>query len=321
MKRMYGFTAIGLLLPLAVAQLETRPEQAQQTPAVLQRAIEAGPKLRYIGTRVIEFRRQGQPVRYSEIVTRDGANTRIEFPEGSLYEGQVIVETSRERRHFFPDKNEIRIMPPRREEALHRLSRLRGNDKYVIGTATSGSIAGVRTSQIVVKDKAGNVLQRIYIEPRSGLLVKRQVFDAVGTQMGLYEFTRLKMNPKIDPVLFRLERKGAKIIRPMDTLRETAASKGFQPAYLRPASGYVLHFSRFHQPDGSDVLMQFYGSDNGRLSLYQTKSDLDPSKLSKFGKGQVNVHTWKQNGYTLALVGNQSKETLSRLAASIAFGT
>jgi negative regulator of sigma E activity len=271
---------------------------------------------------VIEFRRQGQPVRYSEIVTRDGPNTRIEFPDGSLYEGQIIVETAKERRHYFPDKNEIRVLPPRREEALHRLGRLaRNHEKFMLSTVAGATIAGVKTSQVLVKDRAGNVMQRIYIEPRSGLLVKRQVFDPVGTQMGLYEFTRLRMNPRIDPLLFRLERKGAKVIRPIDTLRQVAASKGFQPAFLRPTTGYHLHFSRMHQPDGNDVLMQFYGSDKGRLSLYQTKAGLDPEKLSKFGRGQVNVYTWKQNGYTLALVGNQDRETLRKLAAGITFGT
>ena len=73
--------------------------------------------------------------------------------------------------------------------------------------------------------------------------------------------------------------------------------------------------------EGSDVLMQFYGSDKGRLSLYQTKAALDAATLSKFSRGQANVYTWKQSGYTLALVGNQDKETLRRLAGSIAFGT
>ncbi|MEZ0324780.1 MAG: sigma-E factor regulatory protein RseB domain-containing protein [Fimbriimonas sp.] len=320
MSRLYGFAAIGMLLPLALSQVTA--EQADTTPPVLKRALLAGPKLRYVGTRVIEFRRQGQPVRYTEIVTRDGPNTRIEFPSGSMYEGQIIVETSKERRHFFPDKNEIRVMAPRREEALHRLARLANSGgKFVISAAEGSGIAGVRTSQVVVKDQAGNVVQRLYIEPRSGLLVKRQMFDPVGTQMGLYEFTRLKMNPKIDPLLFRLERKGAKVIYPIDTLREVAASKGFRPAFLRTTSGYALHFSRMVQPDGNDVLMEFYGSPKGRVSLYQTKAGLDPEKLAKFGRGQVNVYTWKQNGYTLALVGNQDRETLRKLAASIAFGT
>ncbi len=324
MSRVHRIASIGFLIPVAFSQLGSGPartEDQDPTPTVLKHALNAGPKLRYVGTRVIEVRKQGQPVRYKEIVTRDGSNTRIEFASGSVYEGQVIVETAKERRHYFPDKNEIRVLPPRREEALHRLSRLAKNGKFVISSASGTAIAGVRTSQVIVKDQAGNVMQRIYIEPRSGLLVKRQIFDQVGTEVGLYEFTSLKLNPKIDPLLFRLERKGAKVIQPLDTLREVAASKGFRPAFLRASSGYSLHFSRMVQPDGSDVLMQFYGSEKGRLSLYQTKAELDPKKLSKFGRGQVNVYAWKQNGYTLALVGNQDQETLKQLADSIAFGT
>jgi negative regulator of sigma E activity len=325
MNRFFGLGALGVfLLPLALSQVDARSAKLGrqgEVPPVLKKALEAGPKLRYVGTRVIEFRKQGQPVRFSEIVTRDGPFTRIEFPEGSLYQGQVIVETPRERRHFFPDKNEIRILAPRREEALHRLSRMARSDKFVFAGGPAASVAGVRTAQVIVRDKAGNLVQRIFIEPKSGLLVKRQMFDMGGAPAGLFEFTQLNLNPRINPMIFRLDRKGAKIIRPVDTLREVARKEGFPAAYLPASSGYVLHFTNVRKIDGQDVLMSFYGADKGRLSLFITKEPLDPQKLSRFGRGTVNVHTWREGGVSLALIGNQDQETLRRLAAMVGFGT
>ncbi|HSI73131.1 MAG TPA: sigma-E factor regulatory protein RseB domain-containing protein [Fimbriimonas sp.] len=324
MNRFYCLGAVSLLLPLALGQVGARPAKLSkqaQVPPVLKRALEAGPKLRYIGTRVIEFRKQGQTERYSEIVTREGGFTRIEFPEGSKYQGQIIVETPRERRHFFPDKNEIRILPPRREEALHRLARLAHSDKFVFAGGPPASVAGVRTAQVVVTDKAGNVMQRIFIEPKTGLLVKRQMFDMGGAPVGLYQFSQLNMNPKINPMIFRLDRKGARIIRPIDTLRELAKKQGFPLAALPPSSGYMLHFSNVRPIDGQNVLMSFYGADNGRLSLFVTKEPLDAAKLKNFGRGTVNVYTWREAGLSLALIGNQDQEALRRLAGTVSFGT
>jgi negative regulator of sigma E activity len=325
MNRFFCISALGLLLPLAVSQVGMRPaklvKKQAELPAALRKALEAGPKLRYVGTRVIEFRRQGQTERYTEIVTRDGGFTRIEFPEDSKYHGQIIVETPKERRHFFPDKNEIRILPPRREEALHRLARMTRSDQFSFTGGDQSTVAGVKTSEIIVTDKAGNVMQRIFVEPRTGLLVKRQMFDMGGAPVGLYQFTQLTINPKINPLIFRLERKGARVIRPIDTLRDLARKQGFPTAYLPASTGYMLHFASVRPIDGQNVLMSFYGAEKGRLSLFMTKEPLDAQKLSSFGRGKVNVYTWREAGVSLALVGSQDQEILHRLADQVSFGT
>jgi negative regulator of sigma E activity len=284
---------------------------------VLAKAIDSAAKLRFIGTRTIEFRQQGKPVKYSEIVTRDGGYSRVDFPKGSPFEGQIIVETPRERRHYFPDKNEIRILPPRREEAMFRLSRMVSSDRFKFSTSGTITVAGVRASQVVVTDKSGNVVQRLFIEPRTGLLVKRQLFDAGGVENGLYEFNSLDLSPNIRPGIFRLDRKGATIIRPIDTLRKLAKANDFPASTLRPTSGYSLPNAHMQRVDGQSVLIQFYGSEKGRLSLYITKEPLDADKLRKFGRGQVNVYSWRENNFSYALVGVQDSAVLKRLADTI----
>ena len=317
---------LGLVLAsvaFAPAQSGGRAEKIKHrqegTPWILRKAIEVAPKLTYVGSRTVEFRREGKTERYTEIVTKDGDNLRIEFPSGSKYVGQIIVEGKDERRHFFPDKNEIQILPPRREEAISRLARMiKRPGRFVLSSAEGEVIAGNQTTQVIVSDQNGNVMQRLFIS-RAGLLLKREMFDAVGTPVGGFEFTNIDLSPKITAGLFRLDRKGAKVVRPSDLLRTAAQEGGFIFAMLKPSTGYNLMFSRTTKADGNDLLMQFYGQDGMRLSLFQVKSDVSSQQLSEFAH-DLQVYSWKSRGNTFILVGNQDVGVLKKLSRSVVYG-
>lgn len=300
-------------VPFAVSQTRT------DLPVALRKALEAGPRLRYTGKRHVEFRREGKAESYTEFVTRDGNKMRIDFPAGSTYTGQVIVETKGERRHFFPDKNEIQISPPRREEAFDRLMKLGKNARFKFSVGPEETVAGIAADQIVVSDKNGNVEQRLFIDPKSGMLLKRKIFDDVGTQVGFFEFKTVDLSPTITPNVFQLNRKGAKLIQPIDLLKRTVSEGGFALAYVRPESGFKLAFTKTNNFDGKDVLMQFYSSKQGRLSLFQTKAEVSKAQLDRFSRGDVTVYSWKAKGKTFVLIGNQSKADLKKLAGQIAF--
>jgi hypothetical protein len=309
-----AFAALSLLICPAFAQ------DAQVTvPKALLRAIHLSAKQHYIGTRVVEFRKDGQQVRYREIVSRDGPLLRIEFPGDSPYKGQLIVETSTERRHFLPDKNEIRIQPPRREDSLARLVRIASKrDKFTISTGSDASVAGLPTTQIVVSDKSGNVLQRLFIS-KGGIVLRRQMLDPVGTVVGGFEFEKIDLTPKFAAGSFELERRGVKMIRPEDSLRDLATANGFPVAYLRPSTGVSLQFSRLTKFGDKRVLMQFYAQQGARLSMYQVQADVSPAELSKFAR-DLNIYSWQSHGNTFVLVGSQDAADLRKLSNEVFFG-
>ncbi|CAN5415228.1 hypothetical protein BH11ARM1_BH11ARM1_04470 [soil metagenome] len=317
---------LGLLavsVAFAPAQREGRAEKInrgqENTPWVLRKAIDVASKLRYVGSRTVEFRKDGKTERYTELVTKDGDNLRIEFPSGSKYAGQIIVEGKDERRHFFPDKNEIHILPPRREEAMSRLARMvKRPGRFVLSSADGEVVAGNPTTQVVVSDQKGNVMQRLFIS-RSGLLLKREMFDPVGTPVGGFEFTSVDTSPKIYPGLFRLERKGAKVVRPTDMLRSAAQEGGFVFAMLKPSTGYNLMFSRASKADGNDLLMQFYAQDGQRLSLFQVKSEVSSEQLSEFAH-DLQVYSFKSRGNTFILMGTQDVADLKKLSRAMTYG-
>jgi hypothetical protein len=313
-----------LLLPiLACGAIASAQEIRSDVPAVLRKAFFKGRNVRYTGTRVVMFRRGSETTQHTEYVTRDGSRLRIEFPRESVFGGQIIVENKNERRHYFPEKNEIHILPPRREEAFERIARLvkSPRERFRFSTGSDETIAGKNAEQVVVSDASGNVVQRLYIEPNSGLVLKRQLFDPVGTRVGGFEFTEIDLRPRIDKDVFRLARRGARTVTPTQLLEEVARREGFRPTVLPVRDGVKLEWSDVWKIDGEDVLTQIYASPEGRITLFQLKRIVSPDRLNKFARGRVKFVYWRRDGRTFVLVGNRSAEELRRLAEPISGGT
>jgi hypothetical protein len=247
---------------------------------------------------------------------RDGPLLRIEFPTRGAYAGQVIVENGKERRHFLPTTNEIRTLPTRREEALQRLRRLARTGK--VETEAGGWIAGLETIEVVARDGAGNLVQRIAIDPNSGMVLRRRVYDATGTEIGGFVYTKVDLNPgPFEPSLFRIDRRGAQMTTPRDELRKIASRSGFAPLGLPESTGFRLDTVRLAKlPDGP-VLLQTYIGPGGRLSLYQVKAVVSPERLRRQARNGVHTLSWSADGRNFVLLGPQDDGTLAKLKASV----
>jgi len=298
---------------------ETNDLDVPGVPDVLRAAIKASQKLRFTGTRVVEFRRGPETRRHLEYITRDGVRSRVEFPEDSPFAGQVIVEDGRVRRHYLPAANEIRVLPPRRDESFGRLIRSmrRYGPARKLTVEPGEVVAGRRTQQVAVLDPQGNIMQRLYIDPKSGALLKRKLFDRVGTQVGLFEFTQINFRPRLNAGLFRIERKGATIVTPADALRRTAAAEGYPFLMLRPSSGAVLEGSRSFKMKGQSVLGQFYRTPKGRLTFFQAKALLAPERLRHFSRGDFKVVSWQEDSRSYVLFGPFDEASLDRWAQQL----
>jgi hypothetical protein len=319
--------AAGLSVTASASKPGVAHRQADHfsVPPILDKAIQAAKRARYVGRREVQFWRQDQARKHEEIVTHDGQFTRVEFPDGSRNAGQIIVENRDERRHYFPNRNELLVQPPRHEESMERLGRMarQGEKGRLQFTSGPGSrIAGFGTESLTISDLKGNVTQRLFIEPKSGIVLRREVFDPGGAKIGYFEFKQIDINPPpIDPSLFRFERKGVKIVTPYDRLKEIAAKGGFQPLTLLVSSGYRLDEVRVAQIENQDVLVQTFWSHRGKLSLFQLKASIDPDRLKRSAGKDLHTYSWQINGVSLVLVGTASPDELTRLAQMAQNGT
>lgn len=299
--------------------------QARPTtvPPLLARSLMSFRRHRFYGVRVVEFRRGPRISKLTEYITRDGSNTRIEYPTESPLSGQIITETLTERRHYFPDQNEIRVLPPRQEDAFMRLAKMvQSRSRKVKIIATQGDvIAGQRTEQMVVSDEAGNVLQRIYIEPQNAFVMKRSLFDPVGTRIGGYEYTEIDFHPKIDRKVFTINRKGATVVTPRQLVLRIAQQRGFLPTMLPESEGHRLEYASVKQIEGEDTFIQNYLVEDGRLSLFQLQRIVGAEQLGRVAKGRANFVFWVNQGRTFVLVGTRGVSELKEIAQKVASGT
>lgn len=304
-----------VLLLLSVAA------QAQDAlPEALRAALANGPRLRYSGTRIVEFKVGSEVTRHIEFVRRDGERTRIEFPPDSEFAGQVIVEDGDRRRHFMPDTNEILMLPARREEAFERLRgmlQLVRQGQLKVEAAPGGTVAGFNTESVALMDASGNVVQRLWINPRSGMILKREMFDRVGTRVGYFEFTKAELAPIFRPNEFDLARRGAREVTPEMQMRRLAQQAGLPAATIPADSGYRLESARLLRLGGEPVLAQTYLGRAARLSLFVVKNRVDERRIRTLAGQDFNVQIWTAGNVTYALVGSVPRPQLAAIARSM----
>jgi outer membrane lipoprotein-sorting protein len=266
------------------------------------------------------FRRGPETDEYRETIFRDGDRLRIEFEPGSKFAGQIIVEDARERRHFYPDRNEIRVSGPRREESLQRLMNwVKRDRKFTFAQGPGGTVAGLATTLISIRDPRGNVMQKLYIEPRRAVVLKRELFDPVGSKIGTFEFENISFRPRLTADLFEINRRGARVIMPMDDVRRLVREKGFAFRVLPASTGFRLEGAWTFDVESKPVLVQMYRAGEDRVSLHQTLGDVDPERLRKFAKGRdQTIFTWRDAGRSYVLVGEQSEDALRQLSRRVA---
>mgnify|MGYP005838032713 CR=1 FL=1 len=329
-----GFAVLLGLHPAAAAQRanpsksthppisrEDRDRILAALPATVRRMMTEASQTRMSGERIVEFRARGERRRYREFILKDGVRQRIEFSDDSPFAGQVIVESATERQQFFPDRNVIAVSLPRRDEILGRMmgifSRV-GPGGLRVEREDDGSVAGVRCEQYSIRDRDGNVLQRLWIEPRSGALLKRELFDATGSRVGLTEWVRVDFSPRFRDDDFVIRRAGARVETPQSRAREEMRQRGFQEVFLpadlnlRFLGGRVLS-----GPNMPDIYMQVYLSDSGQLSFFQVRGELDVRRMRQHVGRNVRVLTWTRGDRTWALVGNMSQAEMERISRRV----
>lgn len=289
---------------------------APRLPAVLKTALRAVGKTKYAGTRIVEARAGANGQRHVERVLVDGYRTRIEFPEASPLHGEIIVETAKERRQFLPSRNEIRVMPPRREEALARIAQL-GKRRLSFKEAAGGKVAGLDTQRVDVADPNGRVLQSLWIEPKSGIILKREINDRTGKRNAYFEFTQIDLTPQIKASDFALTVKGAQIVTPQRNLERVAKRGGFLGPHLPNDSEYQLEAARIQKIAGMDVLVQQYVGHGRRITLYELRADIDPNRLGRLAPANIHTTAWRRGGSSFALVGDVAQAELEDLAARL----
>ncbi|HJP83180.1 MAG TPA: hypothetical protein VJ835_06695 [Fimbriimonadaceae bacterium] len=301
-------------VPLLSGPAQAQPSSAQ---ALLDLVGRASQKLRYSGVRKVQMKFGPDRVTHTEYILRDGKKTRIWFPDEGSFRGQIIVETEKERRHYFPEKNQVEVMPPRREENAARFGRFGrdGSQKPLLKLEDGEVIVGIDTKRVAFFNKAGQAFMRLWIDPKTGLVLKRIFYDKQGTIQASAEFTKVDLTPQFRKSDFELNIRGAKIYTPRDRLAELVSRGDYANVSLSPKDPFQLESARIQRIENVPALVQVYVKKDGRVSLIQLKAHIDPNRLKNFGRGErLGTYTWQRGGSSFVLVGDMSESRLRDLA-------
>ncbi len=303
-------------------QRPPKDEGFQIQDPLLRRVFEAQARLRYSGTRNVEFREEGERRQQVEFIIRDRNRQRTEYGAGPMMAGTIIIEDDQSRMQYFPDRNEIEVSPSRLREANQRMKMaFRGlsNGMLVVRKETGGRIAGIDTTKLVFNDRRGNVIQVLWVDPENGMILKRELRDPIGGPLGSFEFTKINYEPHIDDQDFRIERKGAKIVNMRDRLFEIARRQSLPPFRIseNPQNPRLITV-RPIELGGHKGMAQLYGFDEGRVSLFVFDGPLDQRRIESLARGEINTLYLQREGISLLLVGDLPPQELQRLSRMIA---
>lgn len=275
--------------------------------------------LKFSGTRVVSLVKAGKVEKHEEYITKSGPNMRIEFSKESPFHGQIIVETANERKHYFPDQNEIWVFPT---FGRHQFESIRGSyrDRKRGGKVSTGegeTIAGIRTTKVRMADRDSNPIFDLFVEMKTGITLKRVMYDPTGSTIGSFEFTKVTMNPRLLQSAFTIQRNGAKIVRPIDLLRRKASGMNIE-AYTLKSSSYRLESVFVRDIKGVKVLIQNFVRPDSRITLFATKSGLGSNEIVGFKRKELSSYVWQLNGVTLVLMGSESQDALKTLSRQVA---
>ena len=284
-------------------------------PAIFYRVAVAMDHLKFAGTRTVEVMHGPDRISHVEYVVHQGLDSRVWFPSGSQFEGQVIVETAKERLHYYPKRNIIEQLPPKREDAFLRLRQWIQHPVPAIHLTTGPgeSVAGRQTEIGVVSDNKGNVRQRLWIDSANGMILKREVLDAVGDRTAYFEYSQIDYNPVVLATDFQINVRGARVVTLADKLRNLATQNQLLNVSLLPSTGFRLSGVNMVKVMGLSVLHQTYDGGRGQLSLFEVSGNTSLEGLRPSQRG-IQLFGWQMGGRSFALVGNYPLPELQELS-------
>ena len=298
------------------AQIGNRAQLAT-APDFLRNALNAG-GLSYTGTRTVEFLTGQRWRTHTEYVTHQGARTRIEVAV-ARGKGPVAVEDGTQRWEYFPGRNEIEQLPARNDDSIRRLagqvaSHIR--ERWTIGQEDGGEVAGIATKLAVFTDRRGVVRERLYIDPQTGMILKRIVYDLAGAEKAGFRYETIDYTASIPEQAFALNFPGAKVVTVHERLSRIQRRLGFFTNRLR-SSRYRLDSVKEFKAGTENGIAQFYSIGDRKFAVVQTRGPLDPGKLRQLSSPKTHVYTCQRNGETIAIVGEIDERSLEEISRDL----
>ena len=326
---------IGILisaLALLVPGVPAFPESIDGRTIIL-RMLDAEGAAVYSAYQVTVLNRN-RSVRSEQIVYRSGFDgMRMEYNSPPVMDGEIMVDDGRVLTHLIPRTRVVRTGPSRlaelkvrtsEAEKAHRKGRL--NVQYLGRERVAGRDA------YVVQVTAGqrkSPTRKFWVDTDEWVKLKTQDIAPDGAVQSTSYYTRIDYLDSIPDSKFRVEvpdgyrvdrKPGGGESLSLDEARKEVPFRILEPKHLprgfKAVGVKVIPFRR-----GQMVAIR-YTDGVTSFSLFQTQERfLDRKFLDRLNEGPVQpgrgIHSWRQGGLNLTLVGKLSQDQLEKIAESV----
>lgn len=284
----------------------------------LARIVAAQATLKFSGERITVIRVGPTETRDIERIWQDSPRQRVEVMPGSTNAGQIIVTSGPRRRHYFPSRNEIVEKPSRLDNPLQRIMFLMQDGRRKVRVQPDGTreVAGIDASGLAVFDGKAPIA-RFWFDPKSLLVLRREMYDPGGRLIASMEYTRVNFTPRFDESDFVLNRPGATVIKIEDVLRAKSREAGVDLHMIQPNGAFRLDSVELIDAAGLKAVKQSYTSEIGRVTLFVMRERISPERVQRFANGLVASQVIRRGDDWLLLVGDIPPEQMDRLANTV----
>ena len=293
-----ALTVLGLLLPPGPARASTGPSAEASARALLDRAARAGQALGYRGTQSVAAERPGaRGAHLLDVVHRPGSRAVVRGPAAAP---AVTLD----------------------EQSVALLART-----YRLRIAGTGRCTGRPTSVVEARRPGGSLAGRFEVDERSGLLLRREVYDDRGRRVSSRAFVDLVLHPggpsraAAAPASTADVRRAAEALRAQGRPVPAELPHGFRLVAARPStaapvtSGQVVHLA---YSDGLSTTSLFVQP--GRLGT----TPPDGFRAASAGRRPVWVRSeaveravWSGDGHVWTLVSDAPPATVRATLAAL----
>jgi sigma-E factor negative regulatory protein RseB len=188
-----------------------------------------------------------------------------------------------------------------------------------LGIGKPASVAGRRATVVAARDDEGRVRARFYVDPKTHLLLRRDVLDRAGHLTRSVRFVRLSTG--LTPAVPQVPKGGPTI----------SATNDVPDGFTAPRElGSFRLLGRYRHPDGT--LQLFYGDGLFSLSVFEQDGLVDWGAMPDGGRsGEVegqrartyataggSVVVWSEDGLALTCVSDAPVDTLQAVLPDVA---
>jgi len=316
MKRCCSFL-FGILLALSA-----RADNSGEALQWLQRMAMSAQALSYSGTFVYQSGLRSETSRITHSIDGDHDIEYIEMLDGSPRE---VIRIGDEVRCYLPESRRVVI---ERRIARPRFPSLLPNgmadlaDYYVIQRVAPDRIAGFDTQPVLIEPRDGLRFRRqLWIDRKSGLLLKEESYDPSGEPRESFAFTELRVGAvDRDAIKARYAHLEAGWKTQDVRVSVNQAADG-QWLFHYPLAGFrrVANMTRKVNAGAPDSVQMVFSDGLAAVSLFIESISPDAPKqpAGEFSMGAVNVYKRPLGKYLLVLMGDIPAPALKKFGDGI----